>query len=151
MLFGKGKNHLGEEEIFVIGESEIEVKEIGEIIDSPKFEDVVFDENQKEFIKLAIKKMKTDKLNLLFSGFAGTGKTYSSKMIACETQKPFVYLTGSMGKSRIVEMLQGLKPNALVLIDEIHNMSERVLRRSYGYESRRSTAHQARLSGSAGR
>jgi len=55
-----------------------------------------------------------------------TGKTYSSKMCAVETQKPFVYITGSMGKSRILEMLQNLKPNALVLIDEIHNLSERI-------------------------
>ncbi len=127
MIFGKQKNYLGQEEIFVVEDLNLnEVKEIGEIIDSPKFDDVVFDESQKEFMRLAIAKMKVEKINLLFSGFAGTGKTYSSKMIACETQKPFVYMTGSMGKSRIVEMLQGLKPNALVLIDEIHNMSERV-------------------------
>ncbi len=126
MIFGKAINHLKEEEIMVVGE-EIKIsKKIGEIVNSPTFNDVVYSENQKEFIRLAINKMKTDKINLLFSGFAGTGKTYSSKMIACETQKPFVYLTGSMGKSRILEMLQSLKPNALVLIDEIHNMSERI-------------------------
>jgi len=101
-------------------------KRIGEIVNFPTFKDVVYNERQKEFMKLAIAKMKTDKINLLLSGFAGTGKTYSSKMIACETQRPFVYLTGSMGKSRIIEMLQNLKPNALVLIDEIHNMSERI-------------------------
>jgi len=105
---------------------EEEREKIGEIVNSPCFEDVVYDEKQKEFIRLAIAKMKSEKINLLFSGYAGTGKTYSSKMIACETQKPFVYLTGSMGKSRILEMLQSLKPNALVLIDEIHNLSERI-------------------------
>ena len=122
--WGKGK-----EQVFAIDEDEEEVKEvkaIGEIVNSPTFEDVVYDEKQKEFMRLAIAKMKTEKINLLFSGYAGTGKTYSSKMIACETQKPFVYLTGSMGKSRILGMLQSLKPNALVLIDEIHNMSERI-------------------------
>jgi len=126
MMFGRTKNHLGEEQIFVIEEEKKEVKEIGEIVNFPTFKDVVYDKKQKEFMKLAIEKMKIEKINLLFSGFAGTGKTYSSKMIACETQKPFVYLTGSMGKSRILEMLQSLKPNALVLIDEIHNMSERI-------------------------
>jgi len=125
-MFGKVINHLGEEKICVIGEEIKTTKKIGEIVTTPTFKDVVYSESQKEFIRLAIAKMKIDKINLLFSGFAGTGKTYSSKMIACETQKPFVYLTGSMGKSRILEMLQSLKPNALVLIDEIHNMSERI-------------------------
>jgi len=126
MLFGKGKNHLGQEELLILDSLTPEIKSIGEIVTFPTFNDVVYSEHQKEFMKLAIEKMKTHKINLLFSGFAGTGKTYSSKMIACETQKPFVYLTGSMGKSRIIDMLLNLKPNALVLIDEIHNMTERI-------------------------
>ncbi|MHA1383248.1 MAG: AAA family ATPase [Candidatus Helarchaeota archaeon] len=104
-----------------------EIKKIGEIIKEPLFEDVVFSDKQKEFIKLAITKLKAGhKLNLLFSGLAGTGKTYSAKMIACETQKPFVYITGSLGRRKIIDMLLDLKPNALILIDEIHNLSERV-------------------------
>lgn len=126
MIIGEVININGEKEVVVLGNQPKEFKRIGEILDNPKFKDLVFDEGQKEFMKLAISKMKVENINLLLSGFAGTGKTYSSKMIACETNKPFVYLTGSMGKARIVEMLQNLKPNALVLIDEIHNMSERV-------------------------
>ena len=76
MIFGKAKNYFGEEEIFVIESSIKEVKEIGEIVSSPLFEDVVYDDKQKEFMRLAIAKMKKEKINLLLSGYAGTGKTY---------------------------------------------------------------------------
>jgi len=107
--------------------TEKEEGEIGEILNSPKFEDLVFNEKQKEFIKLILNRIKNgEKHNLLFCGRGGVGKTYASKMISCETQKPFVYMTGSMGKTRIVEMLLNLKANSIVLIDEIHNLSERI-------------------------
>jgi Holliday junction resolvasome RuvABC ATP-dependent DNA helicase subunit len=102
-------------------------EEIGEILTSPMFEDVIYPENQKEFMRLIVSDLKQGKhLNLLFSGLAGTGKTYSAKMLAAETSKPFVYLTGSQGKQKIVETLMNIKKNSIVLIDEIHNLPERV-------------------------
>ena len=102
-------------------------EKIGEILKSPKFEDLVFNEKQKEFIKLILNKIKKgEKHNLLFSGRGGVGKTYTAKMFSVETQKPFVYMTGSMGKTRIVEMLLNLKANSIVLIDEIHNLGEKI-------------------------
>lgn len=103
------------------------IQEIGEVLTSPKFGDVVYPKNQEEFMHLIVSDLKSGKhLNLLFSGLAGTGKTYSAKMLASETGKPFVYLTGSQGKQKITETLMNIKKNSIVLIDEIHNLPERV-------------------------
>ena len=110
-----------------VGLEEEKKEQIGEILSSPQISEVVFSEKQKEFMDIVLTKIKEgENHNLLFSGFAGTGKTYSSKMIACETGKPFVYLTGSMGAKKIVHMLLNLKKDAIVLIDEIHNIPEKV-------------------------
>lgn len=48
----------------------------GEMLDAPKFEELVYTEKQEEFMKLVLKKLKEEKLHLLFAGPAGTGKTY---------------------------------------------------------------------------
>lgn len=102
-------------------------EKIGELLSNPTFGELVFNEKQKEFMKLVLTRIKKgENHHLLLSGFAGTGKTYSSKMIACETQKPFVYMTGSMGKTKILKMLLNLKDNSIVLIDEIHNLPEKI-------------------------
>jgi len=105
---------------------EIERIEVGEILNTPKFEDVVFNEKQANFMRLVLEKLKTERKNLLFSGQAGTGKTHSSKMIACETGKPFIYLNGAMSKRKIINLMLAAKKNAIILIDEIHNLPERV-------------------------
>jgi len=118
------ENYFGKP-FYVMGEEKIE-KRIGEIISSPHFNDVVFNEKQKEFMELVLTKLKKDRLNLLFSGPAGTGKTYTSKMIACETGKPFIYLNGAMSKNRIIKLMLNAKDNAIILIDEIHNLPEKV-------------------------
>jgi len=103
------------------------IEKIGEIIDEPKFSDVVFTEKQEVFMKLILDRLKKgERRNLLFSGLAGTGKTYSSKMIACETQKPFLYLNGAMSKRKIINLMLSAKDNAIILIDEIHNLPEKV-------------------------
>jgi len=74
-------------------EPETKIIEIGEIIKTPIFEDVIFSDKQREFIKLAIAKLKAGhKLNLLFSGLAGTGKTYC------------------MPKGTLIKTPNGLKP-----------------------------------------
>jgi len=101
-----------------------EVKEkIGEVIDSPTFEDVIYENGVGDIIKKIIERLKEGKrINLLLYGNAGTGKTYSSRMISAETKRPFVYITGSQGKNRIIETVTNLKENAIVLVDEIHNM-----------------------------
>lgn len=44
--------------------------EVGEILHFPKFEDVVYTEKQTEFMRLALEKLKKERLNLLFSGYA---------------------------------------------------------------------------------
>ena len=98
----------------------------GVMLDNPTFSDLVYSPEQKEFMLLALKQLNKGSINLLFSGFAGCGKTYSAKMLACESKKPFIAITGSMGKGKIIEMLRGAKQNSIILIDEIHNLSERV-------------------------
>jgi len=101
-------------------------EKIGEILNEPHFEDVVFSEKQKIFMQLILKRIRTERKNLLFSGKAGTGKTFSSKMIACETGKPFLYLNGAMSKRKIINLMRNAKDNSIILIDEIHNLPEKV-------------------------
>lgn len=109
-----------------------EIEKIGEILNTPKFKELVYNQRQNEFMKLLLEKLKSgERINLLFSGLAGTGKTFSGKMIACELKKPFVYLNGQMTPKKIREMLLNLKENAIVLIDEIHNLSESVAETIY--------------------
>lgn len=105
----------------------IKVIEIGEILASPKFEDVVYEDNLRDIMKLIINELKEGKkINLLFSGQQGTGKTLSSKMIAAETGKPFIYLNGNESKQKIKEVLLNAKSNSIVLIDEIQGLRESV-------------------------
>ena len=106
---------------------EEQTEPIGEIIFKPKFDDVVYSEKQKVFMQLILERLKQgERRNLLFSGMAGTGKTFSSKMIACETGKPFIYLNGAMSKRKIINLMRSAKDNAIILIDEIHNLPEKV-------------------------
>jgi len=99
---------------------------IGELINSPTFNDMIYPDNMSEAMKLMINKAKTENVNILFYGDAGTGKTTSAKMIAVETKRHFVYLTGSMGRNKIVQMLLNSKDNSIILIDEIHNLPEKI-------------------------
>lgn len=102
------------------------VEEIGELILTPKFEDMIYENSQSEMMKTLIEKANKENINLLFYGSAGTGKTFSARMLACETQRNFVYMTGSMGKKKIVDMLLNSKDRSIILIDEIHNIPEKV-------------------------
>jgi Holliday junction resolvasome RuvABC ATP-dependent DNA helicase subunit len=99
---------------------------IGEFVCGPSFEEMVYEDNVKEAMRLILDKLKTEKMNILLFGSAGTGKTQTAKMIAKETNKPFIYLTGSNSTQKIKEMLLNAKDNAIVLIDEIHNLPEKV-------------------------
>ena len=103
---------------------DVEKKEIGEILTYPKFDDLIYSDKQKEFIKLAIEKIKSKCMNLLFSGYAGTGKTFSTKMIAVETGRKYVYLNGNLNKDKMIEVMRNIDENSLVCIDEIHNLRE---------------------------
>jgi len=101
-------------------------EEIGEILFKPKFNDMIYPDNIKDIMQLMINQIKTKPINLLFFGSAGTGKTTSAEMISAETGKPFIYLTGSLGHKKIAEMLINAKENSIILIDEIHNIPEKV-------------------------
>lgn len=102
-------------------------EKVGEYVYKPSFNEVFYNVNQKEFMFSILQRLKENKnINLLFSGLAGTGKTFSAKMLACETKRPFVYILGSLGKQKIVDMLLNLKANSIVLIDEIHNIPEKI-------------------------
>jgi len=103
-----------------------EKEEVGEILNSPYFEDLIFEDNFKETIKLILEKIKKERLNLLFYGTQGTGKTTTAKMLACETGKPFIYINGNMTKTKITNLILNAKNNALVLIDEIHSLPSKV-------------------------
>jgi len=114
-------------EIFEVVNKEKEEKEkVGEILNSPYFEDLIFEDNFKETIKLILEKIKKERLNLLFYGTQGTGKTITAKMLACETRRPFIYINGNMTKTKITNLILNAKNNALVLIDEIHSLPEKV-------------------------
>jgi len=120
------KDYFGKENWCIVEQGE-EIEKIGEILNKPKFEDVVYSSKQEEFIKLVLEKLKKGEiLNLLFSGYAGTGKTYSAMMIAVETQRPFVYMAGNQSKLKVLEILNNLKDNCVVCIDEIHGMRDNV-------------------------
>jgi len=115
-----------------LAEEKEEKEPIGETLTEPQFKDVVYTPQQEEFMKKIMEEIgKGNLIHLLFSGLAGTGKTYSGKMLACETKRPFVYLNGQMSQKKIRDMLLNLKQNALVLIDEIHNLPERVAETVY--------------------
>ena len=101
--------------------------EIGKKLDYPHFEDVVFNERMKEFMKLVLEKLKSgEKIDLLFVGNAGTGKTFSAKMICCELGWNWVYINGEMGRKKIIEILKNVKDNSVICIDEIHNLTDSV-------------------------
>ncbi len=108
--------------------SETEKKpKIGEYLKEPKFKDVIYEPETEELVKAVLEKLKEgERINLLFYGTQGTGKSFSAKMLSAETNKPLVYITGSQGKNRIIETITNLKPNCLVLVDEIHNLRESV-------------------------
>ncbi len=98
---------------------------IGEYLKTPKFEEVIYEDTFKEQLKAIIKKIKEgEEFNLLFDGVAGTGKTTTAKMIAVETNRPFVTLTGSSSNKKIIDILQNVKKKSIILIDEIHNLRE---------------------------
>jgi len=103
------------------------LEKVGQLLNYPTFDDVVYNEKQKEFMRLIIQKIKNnEKMNLLFAGYAGTGKTFSAKMISVETKRPFVYLNGFFNQASIKKLILNLKDNAIVCIDEIHNLPEKV-------------------------
>lgn len=101
-------------------------EQIGEILASPHFGDVVYPPEVGEIMSLIMSKLDTEDHNLLFGGVRGCGKTYSARMVACETGRPFVYMSGNMGKDKIFDILLNLKPRSIVLIDEIHGLRESV-------------------------
>ena len=105
---------------------EEETEPIGEILLKPTLNDMVYEDNVKVAIELILNKIKGESMNLLLFGSAGTGKTTTAQMIAVETERPFIYLTGSQGTRKIKDMLINAKENAIVLIDEIHNIPEKV-------------------------
>lgn len=113
------------QEIIIIKE-EKEIKYIGEVLISPSFSDMVYEDNVSEAIKLMLNKSKEHIINLLFTGSAGTGKTSTAQMFSVETKRHFVYLTGSMAKKKITDLLLSARENSIILIDEIHNLPEKI-------------------------
>lgn len=101
-------------------------EEIGAILEKPHLNDIVFEDNVKEAILLMLDRARKETINLLFTGSAGTGKTTTAEMFSVETGKPFIYMTGSLGDKKIKEMLLNAKKNSIILIDEIHNLPEKV-------------------------
>lgn len=106
-------------------EEQFEPEIVGTYLDSPKFEDVVYNDKMKEFMKLVLMNLKKNPFPLLFTGFAGTGKTYSSKMLSVELKRPYIYLHGNM-KREVIEDILINSDNAVICIDEIHNLRTKV-------------------------
>jgi len=113
------------QEVYIIKEKD-EVKFIGEIPLNPQFSDMVYEDNVSEAIKLILERIKGEDINLLFSGSAGTGKTSTAQMLSVETKRYFVYMTGSMAKKKIIDLLLSARENSIILIDEIHNLPEKI-------------------------
>lgn len=101
-------------------------EKVGEYLISPKKEDVVLNPLMKETIDLVLNRARLKPINLLLFGGAGTGKTTIGKMFAVELSRPFVYLNGEMNVEKVREIMLNLKDNSLVLLDEIHNLREKV-------------------------
>lgn len=102
------------------------IESFGEEIKGLSFDSLIFPEDKKQFLKLIMQQMRIKPLDLLMFGHPGTGKTYTSKVLACELNKPFIYLNGQMNQKRIVEIILNAKDNALILIDEAHNLPDKV-------------------------
>jgi len=94
---------------------------IGEELTAPQFEDLIYEENVKEILRLIIQKARKENINLLLFGQEGTGKSSTGRMLSVETGRPFIYLNGNMRSEKVINILSNLKPNCLVLIDEIHS------------------------------
>jgi Holliday junction resolvasome RuvABC ATP-dependent DNA helicase subunit len=103
------------------------IEPIGEIAHGPYLKDMVYENNVKEAIELILTQIRRGlRLNLLIYGTQGTGKTSTGQMLSVETKRPFIYLTGSMETKKIKHTLLNAKPQSIVLIDEIHNLTEKV-------------------------
>lgn len=101
-------------------------EKIGETINFPHFEDVIYPVDVKEAMRLILSHLKHEDFNLLFGGVRGCGKTFSARMLACETQRPFIYMSGNMSKNKIIDILLNIKPKSIILIDEIHGLRDSV-------------------------
>ncbi len=123
-MFKKVIDYLGREQVVFLESEELE--EVGEIINFPKFNDLIYPSEIKEAMRLILNQLKGENFNLLFGGVRGTGKTFSAQMLASETQRPIVYMSGNMSKQKIIEILSNLKPQSIVLLDEIHGLRESV-------------------------
>lgn len=113
-------------EVYHLDDNSKETEKIGEVLASPRFEDVVYPFEVGEIMRLILGRLDVEDHNLLFGGVRGCGKTFSARMIACETKRPFVYMSGNMGKNKIIDILLNLKPRSIVLIDEIHGLRDSV-------------------------
>jgi len=85
-----------------------------------KIQKIEFTEESTEMYDLSVE----DNENFILQ--SGIVTHNSAKMIACESKRPMVYIMGNMGRDKIIDMLQRLKPNAIVLVDEIHALREPV-------------------------
>jgi len=85
-----------------------------------KIEKIRFTSKEVDMYDLSVE----DNKNFILSN--GIISHNSSKMIACETKKPFIYLNGAMSKRKIITLMLSAKNDAIILIDEIHNLPEKV-------------------------
>lgn len=101
------------------------------------FDQVVGQDEVKEFLKLkiaAFKKTRTSLVHTLFLGFSGVGKTTLANVVANEMGVTFHQIMATRIKNwaDFYNIIKNIEENDVVFIDEIHALDKRIQEHLYG-------------------
>lgn len=101
------------------------------------FDQVVGQDEVKEFLKLkiaAFKKTRTSLVHTLFLGFSGVGKTTLANVVANEMGVTFHQIMATRIKNwaDFYNIIKNIEENDVVFIDEIHALDRRIQEHLYG-------------------
>ena len=102
-----------------------------------KFDDIIGQEDVKEYLKIkitAFKKTKVSVGHLLFLGYSGSGKTTMANVMANEMGVGFHSVMATRIKTwdDFYNILKKVKSNDVLFIDEIHALSPKIQEQLYG-------------------
>ncbi len=101
------------------------------------FDQVIGQEEVKEFLKLkiaAFKKTRTSLVHTLFLGFSGVGKTTLANVVANEMGVTFHQIMATRIKTwaDFYNIIKNIEENDVVFIDEIHALAPKIQEHLYG-------------------